>query len=188
MRRGRAPTRPTASLFAVKRRATVALLAAVLAAPLLAACGEKEEPATTGPVVAQTTTGGTTTPNGGGGSGGGQGGGGNAGQPATDEAMIKATVTAYLTRAEAPDACTRLVTPRFVKRSYGNVKGCEAARKPSAMATAVKFGPVATGRVTTVAAKPKGGVFGGERLEVTLINLDGRWTIDRISSNARVGP
>jgi hypothetical protein len=169
------------SLSGVIRRTTTALLAAGLAVPLLAGCGEKEEPPTTGPVVAQTTTGSVTTPN------GGQNGG-NGGQPATDEEKIKATVAAYLTRADAPGACTKLVTPQFVKRSYGNVKGCEAARKPSAMAKAVAFEPVDIGTSTTVAAMPHGGVFGGEKIEVTLINLDGQWTIDRISSNAKVGP
>lgn len=152
------------------------MLAAALAVPLVAGCGEKQEPATTGPVVAQTTTGGTTTPNGGG------------GQQATDEERIMATVSAYLVRAKAPGACTKLVTPQFVKRSYGNIKSCEAARKPSAMAKAVAFGPVDIGKGATVAAKPKGGVFDGERLEVTLINLDGQWAIDEISSNAKVGP
>ena len=58
----------------------------------------------------------------------------------------------------------------------------------AAMAKAVSFEPAQIGRSTTITAKPKGGVFGGERLEVTLINLDGQWTIDKISSNARVGP
>jgi hypothetical protein len=161
------------------RAATLATIAVVLAAPVLAGCGEKEEPATTGPVVAQTTTAGTTTPN---------GGGSGGGQPATDEEKVTATVAAYLMKAEAPGACTKLVTPQFVKRSYGNEKGCEAARKPSAMAKAVAFGPVDFGMDATVTAKPKGGVFDGEKLEVTLINLDGQWTIDKISSNAKVGP
>jgi hypothetical protein len=156
-------------------RACAVLLAAGLALPLLSGCGEKEEPPTTGPVVAQTTTGQTTTSTGG-------------GQPVTDEEKIKATVAAYLMNAKAPDACTKLVTPQFVKRSYGNVKGCEAARKPAAMAKAVTFQPVDMNSATTITAKPKGGVFGGETLEVTLINLDGQWTIDRISSNAKVGP
>jgi hypothetical protein len=166
------------SLSAVKLRVVATVLAAGLALPLLAGCGEKEEPPTTGPVVAQTTTSTATIPNGGNG----------GGQPATDEEKIKATVAAYLVRADAPNACTKLVTPQFVKRSYGNVKGCEAARKPAAMARAVLFGPVDIGKGTTVTAKPTGGVFGGEKLEVTLINLDGQWTIDKVSSNAKVGP
>ena len=164
------------SLSSVKLRAAAAILVAI---PALAAagCGEKDEPPTTGPVVAQTTTGPGTTTN-----------GGNQGQQATDEEQVKATVTDFLTKVDAPGACTKLVTPQFVKRSYGDVNGCEAARKPSAMAKAVAFGPVDIGMDTTVTAKPKGGVFDGERLEVTLINLDGQWTIDKISSNAKVGP
>jgi hypothetical protein len=168
----------SSSLSGVKLRSAAAALAAMLALALAAAgCGEKEEPPTTGPVVAQTTTGKGTTQN-----------GGNQGQPATDEEQVKTTVATYLTKAKAPDVCTKLVTPQFVKRSYGNVKGCEAARKPSAMAKAVTITPINGATGTMVTAKPKGGVFGGETLEVTLINLDGQWTIDRISSNAKVGP
>jgi hypothetical protein len=165
-----------ASLSGVKPRLTAVALTAALALAA-AGCGEKEEPPTTGPVVAQTTTGQGTTQN-----------GGNQGQQATDEELIRATVTDFLTKADAPGACTKLVTPQFVKRSYGDVKGCEAARKPSAMAKAVAFKPIDADMGTTVTAEPKGGVFGGETIEVTLINLDGQWTIDKISSNAKVGP
>ena len=125
----------SSSLSGVKLRSAAAVLAAMLALALAAAgCGEKEEPPTTGPVVAQTTTGKGTTQN-----------GGNQGQPATDEEQVKTTVATYLTKAKAPDVCTKLVTPQFVERSYGNVKGCEAARKPSAMAKAVTR-TVSTGR------------------------------------------
>ena len=160
----------------MKLRAAAAVLVAI---PALASagCGEKDEPPTTGPVVAQTTTGPGTTTN-----------GGNQGQQATDEQLVKATVANFLMKADAPGACTKLVTPQFVKRSYGNVKGCEAARKPAAMAKAVTITPINGDTGTMVTAKPKGGVFGGETLKVTLINLDGQWTIDRISSNAKVGP
>ena len=160
----------------MKLRAAAVVLVAI---PALAAagCGEKDEPPTTGPVVAQTTTGPGTTTN-----------GGNQGQQATDEQLVNATVANFLMKADAPGACTKLVTPQFVKRSYGDVKGCEAARKPSAMAKAVTITPIKGDTGTMVTAKPKGGVFGGETLEVTLINLDGQWTIDRISSNAKVGP
>jgi len=163
----------------VKQRITAIVLVAALLA-LLAGCGEKDEPPTTGPVVTETTTGPTTSPT--------TTNDTTNGQQATDEELIRATVAAFLVRAEVPGACTKLVTPQFVKRSYGDVNGCEAARKPSAMAKAVAFGPVDIGMDTTVTAKPKGGVFDGERLEVTLINLDGQWTIDKISSNAKVGP
>ena len=146
------------------------------AAILVAGCGEKEEPSTAGPVVTQTTTGGTTTT-----------GGGTTTPTGSDRDAIDDVIRQYLTRADAPGACTKLVTPQFVKRSYGNEKGCEAARKPSAMAKALTF-PAGGGNGTTVTVKPQGGVFGGETLEVTMINLDGQWTIDKITSNAKVGP
>jgi hypothetical protein len=154
------------------------LIPAALAAATLAACGEKDEPATTGPVVPETTTEATTT-----------GGTTTTDQPGNDKLAISGVVTEFLTKANSPDACTKLVTPAFVRRSYGSVKGCKAARKPSAMATNVTIEPAHSGaRGTVVKAKPKGGVFGGETLSVTVINLDGQWTIDRITSNVKVGP
>ena len=161
-----------------QRTAAIALVTALLAL-LAAGCGEKDEPPTTGPVVAGT-TGSTTSPT--------MTNETTNGQQATDEELIQATVASFLTRADAPGACTKLVTPQFVKRSYGDVNGCEAARKPSAMAKAVAIEPIDVDMGTMVTAKPKGGVFDGESLKVTLINLDGQWTIDKISSNAKVGP
>jgi len=161
-----------------QRTAAIALVTALLAL-LAAGCGEKDEPPTTGPVVAGT-TGSTTSPT--------MTNETTNGQQATDEELIQATVASFLARADAPGACTKLVTPQFVKRSYGDVNGCEAARKPSAMAKAVAIEPIDVDMGTMVTAKPKGGVFDGESLKITLINLDGQWTIDKISSNAKVGP
>ena len=63
-----------------------------------------------------------------------------------------------------------------------------AARKPSALAKSVTIEPLEGGTGTMVSAKPKGGVFAGQTLKVTVINLDGQWMIDKISSNAKVGP
>ena len=164
----------------MKQRITAIVLVAALLALLAAGCGEKDEPPTTGPVVTETTTGSTTSPT--------TTSDTTNGQQATDEELIQATVASFLARADAPGACTKLVTPQFVKRSYGDVNGCEAARKPSAMAKAVAIEPIDVDMGTMVTAKPKGGVFDGESLKVTLINLDGQWTIDKISSNAKVGP
>ena len=164
----------------MKQRITALLLVAALLALLAAGCGEKDEPPTTGPVVTETTTGSTTSPT--------TTSDTTNGQQATDEELIQATVANFLARADAPGACTKLVTPQFVKRSYGDVNGCEAARKPSAMAKAVAIEPIDVDMGAMVTAKPKGGVFDGESLKVTLINLDGQWTIDKISSNAKVGP
>ena len=109
-------------------------------------------------------------------------------QPASDEKEIRATVTTYLVKPNDPTVCDDLITPAFLKRSYGNRAGCVAARKPSALAKSVTIKPLEEGTGTMVSAKPKGGVFAGQTLKVTVINIDGKWMIDKISSNAKVGP
>jgi hypothetical protein len=149
---------------------------AALPAFLIAGCGEKSEPPTSGPVVTQTTTGTMTTTT------------GTTTQPASDEKEIRATVTTYLVKPNDPTVCDELITPAFLKRSYGNRAGCVAARKPSALAKSVTIKPLEGGTGTMVRAKPKGGVFAGQTLKVTVINIDGKWMIDKISSNAKVGP
>ncbi len=158
-------------------------LAAALPALLAAGCGEKSEPPTTGPVVTQTTTGPTTTAT-------TSTGGGNGGAPATDEELIRATITDFLVKPKDPTVCDELITPAFLKRSYGTRAGCVAARKPSALANGVTIlarrpGP---GRSTIVTVKPRGGVFGGQTLKVTVLKFPRGWKIDRITSNVPVGP
>lgn len=179
----------------VKRGAIVTTLGAALAALLVVGCGEKEEPPTTGPVVAQTTTGPTTTPGGNGGAqggggnqgGGGQGGGGGQATPAEQSV---ATVKLFLTKPNDPSVCDELITTGFLKRSYGNRQGCIAARKPNALADRIaivgrKPGP---GGSIIVTVKPTGGVFAGQTLRVTVVEVGNAWRIDRISGNAKVGP
>lgn len=179
----------------VKRGAIVTTLGAALAALLVVGCGEKEEPPTTGPVVAQTTTGPTTTPGGNGGAqggggnqgGGGQGGGGGQATPAEQSV---ATVKLFLTKPNDPSVCDELITTGFLKRSYGNRQGCIAARKPNALADRIaivgrKPGP---GGSIIVTVKPTGGVFAGQTLQVTVVEVGNAWRIDRISGNAKVGP
>jgi hypothetical protein len=163
----------------VKPRPTVLSLVFVLLAFAAAGCGEKEEPPTTGPVVAQTTTGTTTAGN-----------GGKQGQQATDEELIKATITDFLSKPNAPRACDELITPAFLRRSYGNRHGCVAARKPKALADRVVIlgRRPAAGGATVVTVKPQGGVFKGQTLKVTVVKSGGGWRIDKITSNAKVGP
>jgi hypothetical protein len=169
------------SLSSVRPRSTKSLLIAVtgsiaLAAPLLVAgCGEKSEPPTSGPVVTQTTGSTATTTDATTGS-----------TAATDDKEIEATVVSFLTVPNDPKVCHDLITPAFLKRSYGNTAGCVASRKPSAMAKDVAVKPAYPAGV--VAARPKGGVFDGQTLKVTTINIDGKWTIDKITSNTPVGP
>ena len=157
--------------------AAIAVLTALSASLLVAGCGEKSEPPTSGPVVTETTTGSTATTT-----------TGTTTQPVSDQKQIAATVTDFLTKPDDPSVCEDLITPEFLKRSYGSKQGCVAARKPSALAKSVTIKPAQGGTATVVTAKPKGGVFGGQTLKITVINLDGQWTIDKITSNAKVGP
>ncbi len=156
---------------------TIALAVAALV-PIAAGCGEKEEPPTTGPVVTQTTTAATTTAT------------TTTGGGRTDEELIRATITAFLTKPNDPSVCDELITPEFLKKSYGNRQGCVAARKPNALADRVTIltrrpGP---GNSTVVTVKTQGGVFDGETLKVTVVETGKGWQISNITSNAKVGP
>ncbi len=169
-----------ASLSSVSFRSATPLVLMAVATLFIAGCGEKSEPPTTGPVVTQTTTGGSTTT---------ATTGGGGGQPVTDEEKIKTTVTDYLVKPNDPTVCDELITPGFLRRSYGDRQGCVAARKASGLANGVivQQGPVKKGTVI-VTAQPQGGVFAGETLKVTVVQVGNGWKIDRISSNVPVGP
>jgi hypothetical protein len=167
----------------VKLRFVPFVLVPVLFALVIAGCGEKSEPPTSGPVVTQTTTGQTgttgttsTTPNGNGGK--------------TDEELIKATITGFLVKPNDPTVCDELITPAFLKASYGDRPGCVAARKPSALANGVVIlgSKPGQGGATVVTVRPQGGVFAGQTLKVTVVKSANGWKIDKITSNAKVGP
>lgn len=164
-------------------RPTLVALVTVLLALGASGCGEKEEPPTTGPVVAQT-TGQTTTPGGNGGNGGG------GGQQATASGQAIATVKLFLAQPNDPSVCDELITPAFLKKSYGNRQGCVAARKPAALADRITIlghepGP---GGSVVVTVKPNGGVFDGQTLKATVVKSGNAWKIDEIIGDAKVGP
>ncbi|MFN8112159.1 MAG: hypothetical protein U0R51_03055 [Solirubrobacterales bacterium] len=107
----------------------------------------------------------------------------------TDEELIRATIT-FLTVPNDPTVCDELITPAFLKQSYGGRRGCVAARKPKALADqatilARKPGPRGSAIVTV---KPQGGVFDAQTLKVTVVKNGQAWQIDKITSNAKVGP
>jgi hypothetical protein len=170
------------SLRGVKRpiAATTAVLACLV---IVAGCGEKDEPATTGPLVttdtsttstgtttSQTTT---TTP--------------DDSKPATS---APAAVQAFLSSPDAELVCNEMLTEEFLRKAYGDRAGCIAARKPATLAAAnskLEVGPESDAG-TRVDAVPKGGVYDGDKLQITVLSDGDAYLIAAVKSNAPVGP
>jgi hypothetical protein len=158
------------------------ILAICLAAALaLSACGGSSSSTSS----TKSTSAAPTTPTTGGGRTGGGGSGG-----ASDEQQIRSTVAKLLTSEDPEQVCQQLVTPNYVKQSFGDLKGCERATVPGSAARSVKVSkPEVLPGGATVKAVPKGGPSSGETLTVQMAMVSGgAWKVDRVRSNAPVGP
>ncbi len=154
-------------MIGARARLLLPLLALAVA---VAGCGEKSEPATTGKVITQR----TTTDDG-----------------AADLAAAQAAANAFLASPKAAAVCDRGITPKLLKRAYGDRQGCLKARRPKALAKAVRItaAKLGAGGTATVVATAKGGVYGkGEKLTMTVVDGGGNWRVDAVRSNAKVGP
>jgi hypothetical protein len=159
-----------------------ALAAAVAVAPGLAACGEdgssqSPAPAETGSSVSGTAALTTEADE-------------PAADPVDDEAEIVKTLGAVLAGMDPASACGDSVTERFLRRSYGDAAGCEAAQKAAKPAddagvTQVVINPDS---VAQALARPKGGIYDGQKLRAELVLDDEVWKLDSLRSNVPVGP
>jgi hypothetical protein len=175
-----------------RMRGRFAALAAVIAvAPGLASCGGDDEPTQT---TAPAETGASTTEDGGGTTstspGATPGSGEPAADPVDDEAEIVKTLEAVLAGSDPVAACGESVTERFLRRSYGDSSGCEAALKNATPAndagvTQVVINPDS---VAQALARPKGGIYDGQKLRAELVLDDDVWKLDSLRSNVPVGP
>ncbi len=174
-----------------------ALAAAIVVAPGLAACGDDDEPTqTTAPAeTGASESGGETTDSG----GAGEESGGEASEqdadepsedPADDQGEIARTLESLLAGSDPDLACGELVTDRFLRRSYGDQAGCEAALKAAkpAKAAGVTHVSVQDDSVAQALALPDGGIYDGQKLRAELVLADGTWKLDSLRSNVPVGP
>ena len=164
-------------------RGRFAALAAVIAvAPGLAACGDDESsqepvPAETGTIASGTETVSAEANE-------------PAADPIDDEAEIVKTLEVVLAGDDPASACGDSVTERFLRRSYGDAAGCEAAQKAAKPADDAGVSEVVINpeSVAQALAHPKGGIYDGQELRAELVLDDDIWKLDMLRSNVPVGP
>ena len=110
-------------------------------------------------------------------------------QRLSTEAQIDLAIKGVLASGVPGLACSRYATPRHVKAAFGSRAGCVQSTVPGSAASAVEVRKVEIrGEEATAVALPAGGPSGGERIEVALVREAGLWKVDRLRSNAPVGP
>jgi len=155
----------------------------------LVACGGDDEPPETTTAPAVIDEDGTTT------GAGGQTTTTNATDepaedPKTDQMAVAATLERVLTTVDPDVACVEFVTPRYVRRAFGDEAGCRAAQSGKAAADRVRVSEVVVTPESTAQAvvRTRGGVYDGQRLRAELILDEGVWRLDTLRSNVPVGP
>ena len=156
-------------------RAPIAAAAAVALVALAGAgCGEKQEPPTTGPVVAETTS--TTTT--------------STADGQSDQAAVDRAAMRFLGSPD-PSVCDSGVTAAFLSRTYGDRRGCVAARTPSKLARTARFTELRIQAGTaTLTARASGGPYrSGRTVELSLVrDGTGSWRVDAARPNAQAAP
>lgn len=159
---------------------------AALAALALAACGGDEQPAqTTAPAVTGATSGGSPPPE-----APAPPRDEPADDPADDRAAITATLTGVMTSADPGEVCEALVTERYVRDAFGDVRGCRRAQRDARPARGARVGRIVVlpESVAQAWVVPRGGLYDGERLRAELVLVDGAWKLDALKARVPVGP
>ena len=164
------------------------LAAAIALIPGLAGCGDDKPTQTTAPAetgASETTEESTSTA-----PGETPGAAKPSDSPTDDEAAIVAALEAVLAGKDPVKACGESVTERFLRRSYGDAAGCKAAQAGAKPATDARVTQVmiTPDSVAQALARPKGGIYDGQRLRAELVLEDDVWKLDSLRSNVPVGP
>jgi hypothetical protein len=176
------------------RAGAAALALAAIAGVALVGCGGGGGSSTTGTAATSPGAATTTTPTQGtttaaGGSSGNVFGGGGAAKGHT----VADALNAVLTSGDPAKACgTDYVTEHYLTTAYGGKQGCVHAQSSGSAARSVDIQGLAGGSseagTASVKVVPKGGVYSGENLVVSLVKEGQDWKIDSLKSNAPVGP
>jgi hypothetical protein len=105
------------------------------------------------------------------------------------ELEIEEAVTEFLASPDSEDVCEDLVAPELLGETYGGAQGCLDGRPPESLASSVSVQKVTvSGEKAETTAVPKGGVYGGEKVDFELQLTGDDWIITGISANIPVGP
>ncbi|HKJ36150.1 MAG TPA: hypothetical protein VKA36_06250 [Solirubrobacterales bacterium] len=111
-------------------------------------------------------------------------------QGPSDAEQVEAAIEALLTDPDSERVCREVMTKGLVQTAYGDVQGCLSGRGAEPLARSVKikgFNGFHGDRVAGVVV-PKGGLYGGEELEVEAVRAGGAWRIDGFVADIPVGP
>ena len=174
--------------------AGVTALAIALIAGVVAGCGgggSTTSGAATAPAGGATGSGsaqGTTTGT------GTEGASPFGGSSAAKGHTVADVLDAVLASGDPSKACAQgdYVTEAYLKSAYGGEEGCVKAQTSGSAAKSVEIQGVVGGSqqegTATVKVVPRGGVYDGEKITVSLVKVGDNWQIDSLKSNAPVGP
>jgi hypothetical protein len=119
-------------------------------------------------------------------------------QVAQAHTTIRQAVEAVLVSADPTKACgSSYVTAHYLQAAYGGRQGCVQAQSSKSAASSVHFDDVTmrailggghSRREASAKVAPDGGLYGGDKITVSLVREDGDWKVDALKSNAPVGP
>ena len=165
------------------------LLLAAGAAVALAACGSDPEPVQTtaaavtgadsGEPTTEATQAATTDP-----------ADEPAADPASDREAIAASIETVLTSSDPRAVCIEFVTERYVRRSFGDRRGCTRAQQDTKHASKVRVSRIVIlpDSLAQAWVVPTGGLYSGKRLRGQLVLDSGIWKVDSLRANIPVGP
>ncbi len=98
-------------------------------------------------------------------------------------------VAGVLTKhATTDEACRSFVTENFVETAYGGEENCIEARESQPLASEVTLDDKAENTATHMTVIPTGGPYDGAKVEVDVVEVDGRYKVDALTADIPAGP